>query len=100
MLILLALALMVGTACGAMLSFEMHTPEDQRNSWRHWASFAAVALLVTVAMVAAEAVNEATPSSAAVKGWCVLALAVGAGLAYWQVTRRLRKAAARSDRSA
>lgn len=100
MLILLALALMVGTACGAMLSFEMHTPEDKRNSWRHWASFAAVTLLVSLAMVAAEAVNEASPTSGAMKGWCVLALAVGAGLAYWQVTRRLQKAAARGDRSA
>ena len=97
MLILLALALMVGTACGAMLSYEMHTPEERRNSWRHWVGFAGVAILVSLAMVAAEAVNKAAPTSGAVKGWCLLALALGAGLAYWQVSRRLQKASARSD---
>jgi protein-S-isoprenylcysteine O-methyltransferase Ste14 len=97
MLILLALALMVGTACGAMLSFEMHTPEEKRNSWRHWVNFVGVAVVVSLAMVAAEAVNESDPPSQAVKGWCLLVLAVGAGLAYWQVTRRLQKASRGAD---
>ena len=97
MLILLALAVMVGTACGAMLSFEMHTPEEKRNSWRHWANFAGVAVVVSLAMVAAEAVNRTDPPSPAVKGWCLLALVVAAGLAYWQVTRRLQKASRRAD---
>jgi protein-S-isoprenylcysteine O-methyltransferase Ste14 len=91
MLILLVLALVVGTACGAALSFEMHTSEARRNSWRHWIHFVAVAVVVSLAMLAAEAVNEADPPSPAVKAWCLLVVAVGAALAYWQVTRRLQK---------
>lgn len=89
LLILLALALVVGSACGATLSFELHTPEAKRNSWRHWANFAGVALLVSLAMLAAEAVNESAPVSQAHKAWCLLPLVAGAVLTYRQVSKRL-----------
>jgi uncharacterized membrane-anchored protein len=87
MILLILLALVVGSACGASLSYEMHTQEADRNSPRHWMIFGGAVLAVSLSAVAAEALNESVKPDATAKAVCVLVVVASIGLSYWLVSR-------------
>jgi hypothetical protein len=87
MLWMMLLALVAGTACGATLSYEMHTPEERRNSLRHWAVFVVTAVVVGCCAVFAEQLNRAAPLGNGVKGLALVLMLVCLGLSYFGVTR-------------
>lgn len=83
----LALALLVGAACGTMMAYELRGPRP-RNPWEPWLLFAACAAVVVLCAAIVERLNESDPASATVKGLSVLAVGVGYGAAYWLRRRR------------
>ncbi len=84
----IALALIVGAACGTMMAYELRG-QRARNPWEPWLLFAACAAVVIIAAAIVERLNESSPASATVKGLSVLAVGVGYGAAYW-LRRRSR----------